>query len=190
MVAKGAPTILTAAPKFDTTEIWSLVEQWRVTNMFTVPTILKLLVESPDVANRDHSSLKYVIYAGAPMYRQDQIRAIETLGKVVVQYFGLGEVTGAITVLPGHEHSASDDARIGTCGYPRTGMQIEIQADDGSVCNPGESGEICVTGPAVFAGYWENPEANNECFRNDMFRTGDLGYMDTEGYVYLSLIHI
>ncbi len=186
MVARGAPTILTASTKFNTSEIWSLVEKWHVTNMFTVPTILKLLVEAPEVSQHDHSSLKYVIYAGAPMYRRDQIQAINTLGNVIVQYFGLGEVTGAITVLPHHEHSASDDAREGTCGYPRTGMQIEIQADDGSVCCPGETGEICVTGPAVFAGYWNNPEANAACFRNGMFRTGDLGYVDAQGYVYIT----
>lgn len=186
MVARGAPTVLTSSGKFDTREVWRLVETWRITNMFTVPTILKLLVEAPEISEFDHSSLKHVIYAGAPMYRQDQIRAIETLGHVIVQYFGLGEVTGAITVLPRHEHSVEDDARIGSCGYARTGMQIEIHDDNGEVCQPGETGEICVTGPAVFAGYWQNPEANAKSFRNGMFRTGDLGYMDDQGYVYIT----
>ncbi|MEM9342596.1 MAG: acyl-CoA synthetase [Pseudomonadota bacterium] len=186
MVAKGAPTILTTAPKFDTAEIWHLVEKWRVTNMFTVPTILKMLVEAPDVAKHDHSSLRYVIYAGAPMYRSDQIRALEVLGPVIVQYFGLGEVTGNITVLPPYEHDTGDDYRTGTCGFPRTGMQVEIQDDAGRPCAPGETGEICVTGPAVFAGYWQNEEANAKSFRDGFFRTGDLGHMDAEGYVYIT----
>ena len=184
--AKGAPTILTSAPQFDPSEIWSLVETWRVTNMFTVPTILKRMVETPDRDTFDHSSLKHVIYAGAPMYRADQIAALEALGPVIVQYFGLGEVTGAITVLPAQDHSLSDDSREGTCGYARTGMQVEIQADDGTPCAAGETGEICVTGPAVFAGYWQNDAANAESFRNGMFRTGDLGHMDARGYVYIT----
>lgn len=186
MAARGAPTILTAAPKFDTSEIWSAVERWRVTNVFTVPTILKMLVEAPEVAGHDHSSLRYVIYAGAPMYRTDQIRALEVLGPVIVQYFGLGEVTGSITVLPPREHSAAGDFRVGTCGYPRTGMQVEVRRADGTACNPGETGEICVTGPAVFAGYWRNPEANAESFRDGFFRTGDLGHMDAGGYLYVT----
>lgn len=186
IAAKGATTILTTSPQFDTQEIWSLVEKYAVTNMFTVPTILKRMVEATDVAHYDHSSLKHVIYAGAPMYRADQIRALDLLGPVIVQYFGLGEVTGAITVLPAGDHSATDDRRDGTCGYPRTGMQVEIQAEDGSPCAPNVTGEICVTGPAVFAGYWQNPKANAESFRNGMFRTGDLGHMDEDGYVYIT----
>lgn len=186
MVAKGAPTILTAGPKFDTSEIWRLVEKWRVTNLFTVPTILKMLVEAPEATDRDHSSLRYVIYAGAPMYRTDQVKALETLGPVIVQYFGLGEVTGNITVLPPYEHDTGDEFRVGTCGFPRTGMQVEIQDDNGDVLGPGETGEICVTGPAVFAGYWQNEEANAKSFRNGFFRTGDLGHMDAQGYVYIT----
>ncbi|PID95748.1 MAG: acyl-CoA synthetase [Alphaproteobacteria bacterium] len=186
MTARGAPTILTTGAKFDTGEVWSLVEQWRVTNIFTVPTILKMLVEAPEVATHDHSSLRYVIYAGAPMYRTDQIKALNVLGPVLVQYFGLGEVTGSITVLPRSEHSTGEEARIGTCGFPRTGMQVEIQAEDGTPCAPGETGEICVTGPAVFAGYWQNAKANEKSFRTGMFRTGDLGHMDEQGFLYIT----
>ena len=186
MVAKGAPTVLTAARSFDTSEIWSLIETHRITSIFTVPTILKLMVEAPEVAHHDHSSLKYVIYAGAPMYRTDQIKALEVLGPVLVQYFGLGEVTGSITVLPRACHDAEDETRTGTCGFARTGMQIEIQDDEGHALSPGQTGEICVAGPAVFAGYLKNPEANAKSFRDGFFRTGDLGHMDDEGYVYLT----
>ena len=186
MVAKGAPTILTTAPRFDAAEVWALAERWRVTNMFTVPTILKMLVEAPSVPPRERLALRYVIYAGAPMYRTDQVRALEVLGPVLVQYFGLGEVTGAITVLPPHEHDAGPDFPVGTCGFPRTGMQVEIQDDQGRALGPGETGEICVTGPAVFAGYWRNETANAESFRDGFFRTGDLGHMDARGYVFIT----
>ena len=186
MAARGAPTIMAGSERFDTSELWQLVEKWQVTNMFTVPTILKLLVEAPEVHQVDHSSLRHVIYAGAPMYRADQVHALETLGSVLVQYFGLGEVTGAITVLPPKRHSISDDGRIGSCGYPRTGMQVQIQDDSGNEVAPGNTGEICVTGPAVFAGYWDNPEANAKSFRDGWFRTGDLGHMDDSGYFYIT----
>ena len=154
--------------------------------MFTVPTILKMLVEHPSVDAHDHSSLRYVIYAGAPMYRADQIRALEALGPVLVQYFGLGEVTGAITVLPPALHDAGEDARVGTCGFPRSGMEVQVQDEAGRALPPLETGEICVAGPAVFAGYWDDAEANAKAFRDGWFRTGDLGHMDAEGFFTLT----
>lgn len=187
-VAHGAKTILLPTDKLDVPTVWQLVEEWRVTNVFTVPTILKMLVEDESVGRFDHSSLRYVIYAGAPMYREDQKKALATLGAVLVQYFGLGEVTGNITVLPPVYHSLEDgpQARIGTCGFERTGMQVEIQDDNGNPVAPGETGEICVIGPAVFAGYYDNPEANAKAFRNGWFRTGDLGHMAEDGFVYIT----
>ncbi|THF54830.1 acyl-CoA synthetase [Ollibium composti] len=187
-VAAGARTVLTASERFDPAEIWSLVEHWRITNMFTVPTILKRLVEHPAVEGADHGSLRYIIYAGAPMYREDQKRALAKLGPVIVQYFGLGEVTGNITVLPAAEHEAEDrpGMRLNTCGFERTAMEISIQDDDGAELAANASGEICVTGPAVFAGYYDNPEANAKAFRNGWFRTGDLGYLDEQGYLYIT----
>ncbi|MCB1511653.1 MAG: AMP-binding protein, partial [Hyphomicrobiaceae bacterium] len=149
---------------------------------------LKMLVEHPAVDAADHSSLRYVIYAGAPMYRADQVKALDKLGKVIVQYFGLGEVTGNITVLPPALHEIEDGpaARVGTCGFERTAMQVSIQDDDGREVAAGVQGEICVCGPAVFAGYYNNPEANAKAFRDGWFRTGDLGHMDPEGFVFIT----
>jgi fatty-acyl-CoA synthase len=186
--ARGVPTILLPTERFDIAEAFRLIERHRVSNLFTVPTILKMMVEHPAVDQFDHSSLRYVIYAGAPMYREDQRAALKKLGKVLVQYFGLGEVTGNITVLPTALHFEEDGphARIGSCGYERTGMQVSIQDDQGRELKPFETGEICVIGPAVFAGYYNNPEANAKAFRDGWFRTGDLGHMDEEGFVYIT----
>jgi fatty-acyl-CoA synthase len=186
--ARGAKTVLLPSEKFDITEAFRLIEAHRVSNLFTVPTILKMMVEHPAVDQFDHSSLRHVIYAGAPMYREDQKRALAKLGKVIVQYFGLGEVTGNITVLPAalHEEEDGPEARIGTCGYERTGMQVQLQDDAGHEVKPFETGEICVIGPAVFAGYYDNPEANAKAFRDGWFRTGDLGHMDAQGFVYIT----
>jgi fatty-acyl-CoA synthase len=186
--ARAVPTILLPSERFDIAEAFRLIETHRVSNLFTVPTILKMMVEHPAIDRSDHSSLRYVIYAGAPMYREDQKAALKKFGPVLVQYFGLGEVTGNITVLPADLHDPEDGphARIGTCGFERTGMQVSIQADDGRELKPLETGEICVIGPAVFAGYYDNPEANAKAFRDGWFRTGDLGHMDAEGFVYIT----
>ncbi|MFC1459999.1 acyl-CoA synthetase [Microvirga arabica] len=187
-VARAAKTVLLSSERFDVDEAWSLVERWRITSMFTVPTIVKLLTEHPSVDEHDHSSLRYVIYAGAPMYREDQKHALKKLGKVLVQYFGLGEVTGNITVLPPWLHDPEDGpgVKVGTCGYERTGMQVSIQDDQGREVPAGVTGEICVCGPAVFAGYYNNPEANAKAFRDGWFRTGDLGHVDEEGFLFIT----
>ena len=186
--ARGATAVLLTHERFDPEEAWALVARHRVTNMFTVPTIVKLLTEHPAVDRHDHSSLRYVIYAGAPMYREDQKHALAKLGPVLVQYFGLGEVTGNITVLPPalHEPGDAGATRIGTCGYERTGTQVSIQDPDGRALQAGETGEICVCGVAVFAGYYDNPEANAKSFRDGWFRTGDLGHLDAEGFLYIT----
>ncbi len=186
-VARGAKSVLTAGEKFDEEEIWRLVEEHRITNAFTVPTILTRLVRHPAVDRFDHSSLRYVIYAGAPMYRADQKEALEKLGKVIVQYYGLGEVTGNITVLPREEHSLDDaEMPIGSCGYARTGMEVVIKDAEGKSLGAGEQGEICVRGPAVFAGYHNNPEANAKALKDGWFHTGDLGRLDERGFLFIT----
>jgi acyl-CoA synthetase (AMP-forming)/AMP-acid ligase II len=187
-VARGVKTVLMPTERFDIAAAWALIERWKISTMFTVPTVLKLLVEHESAGRFDHSSLRYVIYAGAPMYREDQKRALRLLGPVLVQYFGLGEVTGAITVLPARLHAVEDgpEVRIGSCGFERTGMQLEIQGEDGRPLAPFETGEICAIGPAVFAGYHDNPQANAAAFRDGWFRTGDLGHVDAEGFLYIT----
>ncbi|MFZ4711627.1 MAG: acyl-CoA synthetase [Zwartia sp.] len=188
-VARGAAAILMSSEKFDPELFWQLVERHRVTNLFTVPTIVKMLVEHPAVDQYDHSSLRFMLYAGAPMYRADQKRALEKLGNVLVQYFGLGEVTGNITVLPPDMHSADDqdpNANIGSCGRPRVGMEVAILNDKHERVATGEIGEICCRGPGVFAGYHGNPEATEKALRGGWFHTGDLGKLDARGLLYIT----
>ena len=188
-VARGAATVLLPSERMEPAEVWRLVEQHRVSNLFTVPTIVKLLVEDPAVDQYDHSSLRYVIYAGAPMYRSDQKLALQKLGPVLVQYFGLGEVTGCITVLPPHMHSADDadlNANIGSCGRARTGMEVAILDAQMNPVPVGTVGEICCRGPAVFAGYFNNEDASTKALRGGWFHTGDLGRLDARGLLYIT----
>jgi acyl-CoA synthetase (AMP-forming)/AMP-acid ligase II len=186
-VARGAVTILLSGERLDCEEAWRLVEQHRVTNMFTVPTILTMLTRHEGVDRYDHSSLRYVIYAGAPMYRADQVHALRKLGKVLVQYFGMGEVTGNITVLPPALHSENDaDMPVGSCGFPRVGMAVAVLDDAGQPLAAGTTGEICVRGPGVFAGYHNNLEATAKATVHGWFHTGDLGHIDERGFVYIT----
>jgi fatty-acyl-CoA synthase len=186
-VARGAATVLLSGERLDCEEAWRLVERHRVTNMFTVPTILTMLTRHDAVDRHDHSSLRYVIYAGSPMYRADQVHALRKLGQVLVQYFGMGEVTGNITVLPRELHSLDDaDMRVGSCGFPRTGMEIAILDMDGGYLPAGTTGEICVRGPGVFHFYHNNPDATVQATRFGWFHTGDLGHVDEQGFVYIT----
>lgn len=184
-VARGAATVLLPGESLEPAVAWELVARHRVSTMFTVPTILNRLVAAAE--DVDHSSLRYVVYAGAPITARDQRRAREVLGPVIVQYYGLCEVTGAITVLPADQH---DDVPtvdgIGTAGFARTGMSITIQDADGTLLSTGQRGEICVAGPAVFAGYLDHDEANARAFRNGWFRTGDLGHLDGSGHLFIT----
>ena len=188
-VARGAATVLPPSDRLEPRTFWALVERHKVSNVFTVPTIVKMLVEDPSIDEFDHRSLRYVIYAGAPMYRADQKRALQKLGPVLVQYFGLGEVTGCITVLLPSMHSADDtdaNAHIGSCGRPRTGMDIAILDERMQRLPVGAVGEICCRGPAVFSGYFNNPEATAKALRGGWFHTGDLGRMDAKGLLYIT----
>jgi len=187
-LSAGSAHVLMPKGGFNPASAFELIEKHKVSNLFTVPTIVKRLVEDPAVDRFDHSSLRHVIYAGAPMYREDQKLALQKLGKVLVQYYGLGEVTGNITVLRPKDHSLEDGpgTRIGTCGTERTGMEISIQDDAGTLLPPFETGEVCVIGAAVCAGYLEDDAANAKSFRNGWFRTGDIGHMDEERYLYLT----
>jgi acyl-CoA synthetase (AMP-forming)/AMP-acid ligase II len=187
-VARGAASVLLPGERLDCAEAWRLVETHRISNMFTVPTILTMLARDEAVDRYDHSSLRHVIYAGAPMYRADQVHALRKLGPVLVQYFGLGEVTGNITVLPPELHSIEDDPAfpLGSCGYPRTGIEIAILDAAHQRLPARETGDICIRGPAVFAGYHNNPEANEKAFAGGWFHTGDLGHLDEKGFLYIT----
>jgi len=185
-VARGAPSVLLTSPSLNELECFELIATHKISNLFTVPTILKRLADHPLAAQHDLSSLRQVIYAGAPISQVDQLQALKVLGSVIVQYFGLGEVTGNITVLKTEEHLQEEGALLGTCGSARTGMEVAILDEHGAVLNDFEIGEICTRGPAVFAGYWHNPEANEKVFRSGWFHTGDLGFMNDRGYLTIT----
>ena len=182
-------TVLLPTDRFDVEEAWRLIEQHRVTNMFTVPTILKMLVEHPAVDRYDHSSLRHVIYAGAPMYRDDQKRALQQAGpgaSCSISAWARSPATSPCCRAALHERRGRPGLPLGSCGCARTGHGNRHPRRGGRELAPGETGEICVRGPAVFAGYYDNPEANAKAFRGGWFHTGDLGHLDAEGFLYIT----
>ncbi|WP_260432581.1 AMP-binding protein [Burkholderia sp. Bp9140] len=184
-VARGVKSVLPESGRVDPEEVFSLIARWKITNMFTVPTILKRLVDYEGLSRHDHSSLRYVVYAGAPMYDSDREKALRLLGPVLVQYYGLAEVAGTISFLPPEWHLESR-TRSATAGFVRTGMDVEIHDEEGHKVEPGEVGEICVIGPAVFEGYFDDQLATEKCFKNGWFHTGDLGYLDSDGFLFIT----
>jgi fatty-acyl-CoA synthase len=189
-VARGASQIILTSKSLDPETVWKTVEQYQVTNFFAVPTLLKALVEHPSVDAFDHRSLRHVNYGGAPMLRSDQAHAIAKLGKVLVQHYGLGEFTANITILPPHLHESAlstDNAQaVGTCGLPRTGIEVGIFDTRGQRLPSGETGEICARGQAAFFGYHDDVEATAKAFKDGWFHTGDLGFLDKRGFVYIT----
>jgi long-chain acyl-CoA synthetase len=162
------------------------VERYRVAAVFLVPTQIKMIVDHPDTPGRDLSSLEWIIYGGAPMYREDQIRALKTLGNCLVQIYGQTETPMAGTVLTRDEHSIDDgDGRERSVGRVRVGIELKILDDKDTEVPPGTPGQICVRGETVMLGYWNRPDATAETLANGWLHTGDVGSMDANGYVFI-----
>jgi acyl-CoA synthetase (AMP-forming)/AMP-acid ligase II len=187
-VIKAGTIVVLDQTSFDPERALALIQKHRVTNIFTVPTILMDLLNHPNSASYDITSLKAVVLAGAPISRADQKIAIERLGRVLVQYYGLAENMGTSTVLYPHMHSLDEDdplAPPGSCGVARTGMEVAIMDERMTPLPPGEIGEICTKGIGNFWGYYEMPEATAETIVDGWVRSGDLGRMDERGFVYI-----
>jgi acyl-CoA synthetase (AMP-forming)/AMP-acid ligase II len=188
-IGKGATNVILASKSFDPELIFQTIEKYRVTNMFAAPTMVKLMVESPAVDRYDHDSLKALNYGGAPMLVEDLKLAMKRLGPCLVQLFGQAESPMTITYLPHGDHltEGSTDRmnRLSSAGFPRTDVEVGIFDSDGKELPPGETGEIVTRSDLVMKGYWRNPEATNEALKNGWLHTGDMGYMDEKGYLFI-----
>ena len=186
---KGAKIVLLDSQKFDVEECWKAIERHRITNMFTVPTILMRMVKDHTIDKYDHSSLRHVMYAGAPISRPDQKVAIEKLGKVLVQYYGQAETMGTTATLYPDMHDTDDGnqlAPLGSCGVMRSCTEVGIFDDNMMKVSVGEVGEICTRSAANFCGYWNDKDATEEVFVDGWLKTGDLGKMDERGFIYIA----
>ena len=101
------------------------------------------------------------------------------------QVYGLTETTGAITLLPPEDHDPADARKLLSCGYAQAGVELRIVGDDGTDQPAGQVGEIAVRSPQIMRGYWKLPDATKRALDGDWFLTGDAGYLDDKGYLYI-----
>ena len=169
-------------PKFDPRGFCEAVDRERVSHTVLVPTMINLLTQFPEVKKYDLSSLQVLAYGGSPMAPDLIRRTRELLPQVkLVQAYGLSE-SGFLTGLQDQEHT---DDRLLSCGRPCPGIDLRVTDDSGKQVEVGKSGELVARGANIMPGYWNNPGETALVFRDGSFRTGDIGYQDSEGYFYI-----
>lgn len=170
-------------------EVLEYIENYKITNTWAVPTMIKMLITDPDIERFDLSSLKWFVYGGSPMYVGDLKEAIKKIGPVFVQIFGQGESPMTGTFMRKEDHVIDGDPkqeeRLLSAGIARTDMEVKILDENDREVPTGGKGEISLRGPAVMKGYWERPEENAATLRGGWLHTGDIGYKDKNGYVYI-----
>lgn len=187
-IYNGIPGVLAREP--DPTTIAQGIERHRVTHIFLVPVLLQFMQLIPEVAACDLSSLKLVLYGASPI-SEDVLRgALRMLPDAdFMQVYGLTEVTGAITMLPAADHhpDGPNTHRLRSAGLPNLNTTLKI-ADPATQeeVPPGQVGEILCRTPQNMKGYWGMPDATATALSEDnWFRTGDAGYLDEDGYLYI-----
>src|SRR5215813_10182998 len=175
-------TCQAAIPKFSPQAFCEIVERERVTHTVVVPTMLNVLTQFEDLKKYDLTSLERLGYGGSPIAPELIHRVREALPKVqLIQVYGLSE-TGFLTGLQDHDHTEN---RLTSCGRTCPGIELRVVDDSGKEVDVGRPGEMVVRGANVMHGYWNNPKETEIAFRNGLFRTGDIGYQDTDGYFYI-----
>lgn len=170
-------------------ELFDLLKRYPDVSMFAAPTMLTRLVHAAEGVDDPVGNLRTVLYGGGPMYVSDILDATAVFGSRFFQLFGQGESPMTITGLRHADHDGPGDevhlARLGTCGSVRTGVEVRIVDDAGNEVPPGTLGEIVTRSDCVMSGYWNNPKATASALRDGWLWTGDIGSVDTRGYLSL-----
>jgi long-chain acyl-CoA synthetase len=171
----------------DPAAVLRVIPEHRVTNAFMVPAVIQFLLVTPGVESTDFSSLRALAYGASPISDDVLVRGIETFGCEFIQLYGLTETTGAITQLDGVDHDpVGNPGLLRSCGKPYPWVELRVVDPAGDDVPAGTVGELWTRSHQNTIGYWNNPAATAEAITPDgWFRTGDAGYMDTDGYVYL-----
>jgi len=169
---------LVLEPSFDAGRTLELFEKERITALLGVPQILAVLVQHPRWQQVDLSSWRIACSGGASV-PESLIRAIQARGVPMLQSYSLTEASAAATILPGHDALT----KVGSAGLPIIHGGSAVIREDGTFCEPGEVGEILISGPQLMAGYWNNPDASAAALQNGWLHTGDMGVLDEDGYL-------
>jgi acyl-CoA synthetase (AMP-forming)/AMP-acid ligase II len=163
-----------------------VIERHRVSQLFLVPSVIQSLLDHPEGKPERLRSLRVLRYGAAPISASLLRQARATLSCDFVQVYGMTEATGTVACLSPADHEDSAVAgRMRSCGKPLVDIQIGIVDAQGLTVPSGIVGEICIRAGSVMAGYWKQPEATAEAFYGDWYRSGDAGYLDEAGYLYL-----
>jgi dicarboxylate--CoA ligase PimA len=179
-LASGAEIIL--HPRFELKRVLKTIQNKRATLFPGVPTIYSAITNSQDLSKYDLSSLKFCLSGGAGLPLETKRRFEELTGCVLVEGYGLSEASPVATCNP-----IGGGNKAGSIGVPLPNTVVEVHSLDepNKVLPPGSRGEICIRGPQVMRGYWQRLEETTKTLVDGCLRTGDVGYMDEEGYIFL-----
>ncbi|GGZ10916.1 long-chain fatty acid--CoA ligase [Streptomyces nitrosporeus] len=176
---------LVVLPAWDPAAAFDVLRDERITAAALVPPMLGDLLDDPRCRPGALPDLRQIHVGAAPISSARLRQAVEVFGPVISQGYGQSECLG-ITSLPARELPADRESpRWRSCGRPLPGTEVQIRDAEGAVLRAGETGEVCVRGPAMMLGYLEGPENTGEAVREGWLRTGDSGFLDEEGYLYL-----
>jgi long-chain acyl-CoA synthetase len=183
--ATGGKLVLMPVGRFDPEVAMQIIEREKVTSIGGVPTVMWRILESPNLDRYDLSSVKRASYGGAPA-APELVERIEKvfphMRKTLTTAYGLTETASVATAHGGEDYFAHP----GSVGRAAPTVEIRVVGDDGRDVPPGRRGEIWIKGPTVMnRGYWQRPDANEASFTDGWFHTGDIGYLDADGFLYL-----
>lgn len=164
--------------------VLDLIEEHKINHAFLVPAVILMLTQMPGVENRDFSSLRIMSYGASPIAEGLLKQAMELFGCQFAQVYGLTETAGAATYMLPEDH-APERGKLRSCGIPYPDIEIRCVDEEGNPVAQGAVGEITIKSDVIMKGYWKRPEATAEAVKNGWFYTGDAGYFDEEGYLYI-----
>jgi acyl-CoA synthetase (AMP-forming)/AMP-acid ligase II len=187
MFALGGTNVV--LPGFDASQVLPAIEKYRVTHLFLPPTAFYALLAHPDVAKFDYSSLRVFLLAGSPVSPDKLKQGVEVFGPCMCQSYGQTEAPMLLTFLDARTVAAAaacdHPERLRSCGRPTAAVRLAIMDDFGRILPPLQPGEIVARGTLVTAGYHNLPQATAEIRTHGWHHTGDVGYTDEDGYVYI-----
>jgi len=172
--------------EFNPLEVLQMIERERIAKMFMVPAALQFVIRMPQAREIDYSSLTHILYGASPMPVDLLRECMEVFGCQFCQQYGMTETTGTIVYLPPQDHDPKGNRRMASAGLPMPGVEICILDSEGNRLGPNQTGEIATRSAANMLGYWRKPDATASTVNSDgWLRTGDAGYMDEDGYLYI-----